>query len=185
MQEGLPNEIVGQDLKGGHSSSSSNSLHSAWVSRKIDALQSLLERGAHVDERSGGLNSTPLHLASYGGEFEIAKTLIKYGADVNSRNDVGRTPLHYAAQTGLVDLLQLLLENGADIHATERKGYTALHIASGHGHLKSVRLLLERGANVQIRNGYGRTASQHALLYGHRHIAQLLSECDVGGVTVL
>ena len=38
LQEGLPNEIVGQDLKGGHSSSSSNSLHSALVSRKIDAL---------------------------------------------------------------------------------------------------------------------------------------------------
>jgi ankyrin repeat protein len=185
--QGLTSEFVGPapDPNGGNSSSSSNSLYSVFEldSGQIDAFQRLLDRGADVNERNELFaGKTPFHVASALGKLDIARTSIKYGADVNSRDNEGWTPLHSAAQKGLVDLVRLLLDNGADVHATERMGCTALHIASGCGNLESVRLLLEQGANVQIRNVHGRTPSQHALLYGRRDIALLLSEYDVGGV---
>jgi ankyrin repeat protein len=179
----LPDETMGQNMGGGPSSDNeeSNSLHSASVNGHADVARRLLNGDADVDERNEHLQTPLTVLGSQYGKVAIAKMLIKYGADLNSRDTFGWTPLHWAARYGHIDVVQLLIDSGADVDATQREGLTALHIASGWGCLEIVRSLLERGANVQIRNAYGRTPSQNALLFGYREIAQLLSEHDVGG----
>ncbi len=46
---------------------------------------------------------------------EVAKKLIKLGADVNSRTSAnGWTALHYAVRNGNAEIVQLLLKSGAD-----------------------------------------------------------------------
>ena len=40
---------------------------------------------------------TPLHKTSLWGNFELVRQLVKYGADVNARNEVCDTPIHLAA----------------------------------------------------------------------------------------
>ena len=123
-----------------------------------------------------------MEVALADGKLEIAKTLIKYGADVDSRDNLGWTPLHRAAYCGHVDVLRQLLDNGADINATEWEDFTPLHLASVNNRVDVVQSLLEQGANVQIRNVYGRTPYQDALKRRHRGIAQLLSGYEIGGV---
>ena len=39
---------------------------------------------------------TPLHYAAENGDAEIVKILLKYGADVNAKNEHGFTPLDVA-----------------------------------------------------------------------------------------
>ena len=63
---------------------------------------------------SGGL--TPLHLAASLGYTDIASTLIRNRAEVNSSSSLGGdTPLHLAAAGNHHQVVQLLLKHGAAV----------------------------------------------------------------------
>lgn len=48
-------------------------------------------------------NNSPLHIAAINGHVDVVHLLIKYGAEVDSRNDQERTPLHSVAVLGKVE----------------------------------------------------------------------------------
>ena len=52
----------------------------------------LLEQGANRDKEAND-GWTPLHFAAFHNRLEIAKLLMVYGADLNTRNDDGRLPI--------------------------------------------------------------------------------------------
>ena len=56
----------------------------------------------------------------------MAALLIKHGARVGARNNLGYTPLHMAALNsgGRTETAALLLENGADVNATDNANAT-------------------------------------------------------------
>lgn len=58
--------------------------------------------------------NTALIVAAYRSNNEIAKLLIKKGADVNYSNKYMKTALIYATITGNKPLVKLLIDNGAD-----------------------------------------------------------------------
>jgi ankyrin repeat protein len=60
-----------------------------------------------------------MHLAVQRGRLDLARLLIKHGADVTAWNNNGWTPLHRAVQQGSVDLARLLVEHGADVIAQD------------------------------------------------------------------
>jgi ankyrin repeat protein len=73
--------------------------------------------------------------------------LIKKGADVNARNDIGQTLLEVEAEHGALATARLLLQNGADPNAESVYG-TPLSEAAAYGSVTVVILLLDHGANV-------------------------------------
>ena len=58
---------------------------------QVEAVKLLLRRGAKVD-RTNEDGNTPLHLAAFMCEFEIAEILIDKGAPTLVRNRRGETP---------------------------------------------------------------------------------------------
>lgn len=84
---------------------------------------------------------TPLMIAAYKGENEIAKMLISAGANVNTQDNMQNSPFLYAGAEGNVELLNLGLENGADFKIFNRYGGTALIPAAEKGHLEIVKIL--------------------------------------------
>ena len=119
---------------------------------------------------------TPLHHACANGREEVARLLLKHGADVAARRNDGWTPLHVAALSGHEVMVRLLLEHGAEVDA-QNDGWTPLQHAAARGHEKVARLLLERGAKVDPQDKYDDWTPLHrASNAGHEKVARLLLE---------
>jgi ankyrin repeat protein len=96
--------------------------------RRGQPLDALLTAGADVNE-SGPRRSTPLHVAAYHDEVEVAKELLDKGALVTARDDAGESPLHWAVLGGSTRTVELLLASGADSRAADSAGRTPLDLA--------------------------------------------------------
>ncbi|MEX8194903.1 ankyrin repeat domain-containing protein [Comamonas guangdongensis] len=121
-------------------------------------------------------NETPLMMACIKGHLDIARELIKRGADVNRE---GWTPLHYAASADTpqtLDIVKLLLEESAYIDAASPNGTTPLMLAAQYSSEAVVRLLLEEGADITLRNQRNLMAVDFARLVDRRYMVELLDK---------
>jgi ankyrin repeat protein len=130
-------------------------------------------RGTAPDFYFGEINhyliagDTPLHAAAAGYRNDIARALIKNGANVNAENRRGATPIHYAADGGPVfrswnpeaqaEMIALLIKNGASPNALDKSGIAPLHRAVRQRCPKAVDSLLRNGADVRLKNKSGST----------------------------
>jgi ankyrin repeat protein len=121
---------------------------------------------------------TPLHLACFFGQPDVAEALISRGADVRARshNPAQNAPLHAAAAGRNKDTVRVLLEHGAEVNARQEGGWTALHAASQNGDVEMLRLLIAGGADVQIRADNQQNALDLALGKGHQAVVEVLDE---------
>lgn len=124
----------------------------------------LAERLAQVYE-----GDTALHAAGFSYDSEMARDLIRRGADVRARNRRGAEPLH-AAVIGVPgsaswnpprqrDVIVYLIEAGADPNAAAAGGVTPLHRAVRNRCSAAVEALLRAGADPRFPNHRGSTAS--------------------------
>jgi ankyrin repeat protein len=182
-------------------------LHEAARYADAQFVAYLVSKGAEVNARCYN-QFTPLHLTD---EVDIAKVLIKAGADLNARNSSGETPLRRAVSDGNIELVDFFLSQGGklDFEQLVELGRTAevaaalkekpwlakaprrcLHTAARSGNLEIVKLLLQHGADpnysIDISNVRGPTTPlSEAVLLDHYEIANELAErgaeMDVAG----
>lgn len=109
---------------------------------------------------------TLLHFAAEDDTMEIAKALIKNGANVNVVGRFGTTPLHHAARFGEVEVMKILIENGANVNAADKAGNTPLHraIEEAPCYLKVgiIKALIENGADINAVNKCGENTPLHS-----------------------
>lgn len=140
-----------------------------------------LQRGAKVNGRiyvEGFEEPSALELAAGQGFDKIAKLLIKYGANVNARDQVDETALHLVAGRGRISSAELLLANGADVNAQSIAGVTPLMLALKWGHAQLARKLIEAGANVNIQDKFGRSVLNYAEQSDSEAIKALIPEIE-------
>ena len=149
---------------------------------------------------------TPLQVSLRWGHVEVARALLKHGADIEARDDAGSSALELVADDGRVELAQFLLEHGADVNSRDFLGCTPLYWASQAGQLavaqkflshgavvtaqcknnqtplhiakeeEVVRLLLEHGADPNALDVDNRTALHRVSELGHVGAARVLLE---------
>jgi ankyrin repeat protein len=121
---------------------------------------------------------TPLGLACYFGQYEIARFLILKGAEVDmpSNNGYNVYPIHSAAAGNYTDIVALLIESGANINVKQEAGVTPIHSAAQNGNLDLLILLLENNADINIRMQGGKLPADLAREKGFMDIAEALSE---------
>ncbi len=119
---------------------------------------------------------TPLGLACYFGQYEVARYLVLKGADVNlpSKNGFNVFPLHSAAAGNYTDIARMLVENGAQVNIKQQAGSTPLHTAAQTGNLELLILLLENGAQTDARMEGGKLPADLAREKGFDEIAEIL-----------
>jgi hypothetical protein len=147
----------------------------------LQAVRSLVEQGAPINERSI-LLGPPLLQAATQGRADIVKVLLDHGADINAGQG-NFIPLSAAASKGHLEVVKLLLDRGADIDAKSPDfGYTALWWAAWTGKTNVAQLLLERGANccVASRDLGADTPLEAAHAGGHDVIVTLIQQAAAG-----
>lgn len=93
----------------------------------------------------------PLNRACYLGNEDMARLLIRHGANLETRDqDRDFTPLEHAIRRGSKPLASLLLDKGANVNAAENSdGWTPLMTACSYGDEEIVALLVKKGADVK------------------------------------
>ena len=134
---------------------------------------------------------TPLLMAAkYNHNDDVLNVLIKYGADVNAKDDSGNTPLLWTSwwtvcfgihpsqiralspeDNPLPQIrkrVKILLSAGADVNAKDKGGQTALMYAAkafNGGDVELIKILIDAGANINARDISGYTPLMYAAAY--------------------
>ncbi len=101
---------------------------------------------------STSAGTTGLSLACKNGHFEIAKILLKAGADIECCDAHNHTPVHYSIIGGHHKILNLLIKNGADINSFDKTdSFTPLMLAIMHRDYFSLHALLDK-VDLRVKN---------------------------------
>jgi len=111
---------------------------------------------------------TALHFAAAAYQTEIARALLRAGANVHAANCRGLQPLHTASlgdptsqrwnPSAQAATIALLIESGANPDAPDKLGMTPLHKAVRSRCADAVQTLLALGADPALKNKSGSTA---------------------------
>lgn len=98
-------------------------------------VQFLVKAGANVHWHDGGQKWTALHFAARDNKYEIVKTLIQAGAEIDAVDSFGNTPLWRATMEcrGDYSVIRLLLNNGADPSRKNNSGNSPIDLAYTKG----------------------------------------------------
>ena len=157
-------------------------LYTAVKNCDYKMVKILLSYGANPNISCFG--RTPIHIAAYDERYfakEIRLELLKYGADVNSKDKYGYSPLHIASDEANLEAMEILLRWGADSRSLNSKKESPLHIlslnAEDHSNeivAKAVSLLSKYGIDINAQTIDGNAPIHYAVLRGNASMANCL-----------
>jgi ankyrin repeat protein len=103
-------------------------------------VEALIRHGWDVNGRDEH-NNTALFVAS---DFEMVKTLVACGADINAVNRIGDTPLFQAIWRNDPRSVQLLIDHQSKVNTQDKAGETPLWTAQGNAEI--IKMLKKAGA---------------------------------------
>lgn len=150
--------------------------HEAIVCGKIDLVNDSISHDKSIVNQYSVDGFTPLSLAAFFDQTEIALLLLKNGADPNlhATNPSRVNALHSAVAKENYVLCKELIDHGVNVNATQTQNVTALHSAAHRGNIELVQLLVENEAEVNFKMDNGDTAISIAERDGHTKVQEYL-----------
>lgn len=148
-----------------------SAIHHALELNRKEILLKILETGANVDSTSSGKGLTPLHVTAQQNNVEIAKILIRYGADLYGIDRKGRCPIHTACASVYVhdttNIVRYLISEGHqdDVNLCDFKGRTPLHEACKFQKVEVIKLLRQCGADIKAQSSNGNVPKDEGKWY--------------------
>lgn len=139
----------------------------------IADLKALMEKNPDTINSVNNMTFTPLILACYRGNTQVAKFLIENVKDVNYMSSEG-TALAALAINYNKDLVIALLKNKANPNLKDSNGATPLFWAVKRANAELIKILLENGADKNIHDNFGFSAFEYALKTNNTDIINLL-----------
>ena len=127
----------------------SQGIFDAIMQGDIDNARQLIKADSTNAITKNPRGFSPIHFAANFNQLEIAKLLIKKGANPFIVGTFGRQPVHWASATGSIDVLTWLHELGADLNAKDATNKTPIFFAVTRGHKKNAEYLLSQNVNIQ------------------------------------
>lgn len=142
----------------------------------IEEVKQKLTENPSLADKKDPKGFSPLVLATYHDQSEIAEILIDSGANINAQDAAGNTALMGVCFKGHPEILEILINKGADIDVQNHNGATALIYAVTFNQQKIVEILVEKGADKSLKDLKGNTAYTHAQMQGFPDLAKLVKE---------
>ncbi|HEX8561840.1 MAG TPA: ankyrin repeat domain-containing protein [Flavobacterium sp.] len=145
------------------------------IARKgtVAEAQMLLDKDPYAFSALSPEGFTPLILACYRGNNDVAAFLISHGSDVNVNSPMG-TALMAAVVKGNTEIAKLLLESKAKPDMADANGTTALIYAVKFQNSEIIKLLLTHKADKSLLDKDKKSAFEYATFSGNESIIQLL-----------
>lgn len=142
--------------------SGATALFLAIRSNQLKVAEILLKDGASVNGHPDRSYQLPIHEAT---SVEAVELLIKYGADIESKDRKGRTAFLIHAKEGRLNMLKFLAEKGANINAMDTLKRNALFLCGERGDTKGVyTFLLSSGVQPRLLDLNGNNFLHFAVL---------------------
>ncbi|CAL1541361.1 unnamed protein product, partial [Lymnaea stagnalis] len=156
-------------------------------SNLVDKVRTLLQLGAEVD--AADLQGvTPLSIAAWYNNYEIADALIEHGALMTRADSAGLTPLHRACCNASLDVVKVLLRHGCNVNAVSPDMRTSLTLSLPTYYnlkvgkkkmtdmLSICELIIDAGCDMNKQDAKGWTALHHAVQNDSAPAVCLLAE---------
>ena len=122
--------------------------HGALILGNVDLTQSLLLAHPRLANRRDKDGYPPLHLAARFAHVNVARILLKRGADVNARDRYGTTAIFHAESK---EMAQLLIDAGAKLKLTaDDERQTPMTEAVSGGYLEVVKVFIQSGEELDF-----------------------------------
>lgn len=118
--------------------------------------------------------ATLLAAAALFKRTDIARVLLKHGADPNLPGPDDKAPLYLATFHGLEDMVDMLIAAGANPNALDSAGLSPIYVAAQNGHLSILKKLITAGANTSFATPRGFTTLMNAADEGHKDCVEYL-----------
>ena len=140
----------------------------------VNDVISIYTKDTNAINKTNEAGYTPLILACYHGNEDVARFLIDKVENINGSSEYG-TPLMAAVVKGNLNIIEMLLEKNADTNIADSNGTTALHYATLFKQPDIVKLLVKAGAKTDVKDGRGQSALDYAVLNNNDQILKILS----------
>lgn len=128
-----------------------------------EQISKLYDKNTKIVNEINEAGYSPLILACYRGNTEVAQFLIENGANLNFNTPMG-TPLMAAVVKGNTAIVNLLLDKNVDVEIKDNNGTTALIYASMFKNYEIAKLLINVKANPDTEDNRGNSALDYAIL---------------------
>ena len=145
------------------------------IARKgtVQEMKDLVKLKPDTINAVNSMGYTPLILACYRGNVEVAKFLMENAKDINYNSSMG-TALMSVVYKGDLKMTQELIEHQADINKADAVGTTPLIFATKLGNVEMIKLLLKYKANKALKDNEGKTAFEYAVFSKNQELINQL-----------
>lgn len=153
-------------------------IHDLVLKGDVQELKKELEKDMDLLEARNSQGMTPLFQSVSCNNLECVQLLVTSGANIDTRDNVGRTPVALAAYQGWHDGLYYLLAKGANCLIADNCGRRPLHAATYFSDENSLEVLLQHLSlqDVEARDNEGMSALHWAAFHGRTGHVKLLVE---------
>ena len=149
-------------------------VHQTVVQGDADALRTLMQQGADVNQQDPSMKCSLLHVACLMGHRDLVTCLVQQGAQVSAVDGGSCRPLHLACGQGDTQIVQYLITQGAGVNVVNSDKVTPLHIACSKGLTEIAKYLIIQGADLNVVNSDKVTPLHIACSKGLTEIAKYL-----------
>lgn len=139
----------------------------------VAEVKDMMKQNPDIINQTNESGFSPLILACYRGNVEVAKFLIDNVKDVNYKSQEG-TALSGLSVKYNKDLVTYLLNKKADPNIADATGSTPLFWAVKFGNKELIELLLRYKADKALKDAQGMTPFEYALQTNNKEIINLL-----------